>query len=337
MLERLLRTLPEPRTIAVLDTPAGFQPNRERVAGKVAEFITERLAQWHPQPRVVATRRATLGSALADAAVQTISTARCVVAGPGSPTYMIDELRDTPYLAAMARAHRAGAVLYIASAATIALGTFSLPVYEIFKVGAEPYWNNGLDFFAPFGLRLALVPHWNNSEGGAEVDTRFCYMGEERFTRLRAQLPEDVMILGIDEHTACILDFARGTVMVEGKGGACILHGDDLRAFTTGEQFPLALLGANATALAVMPPATVPLAQEAAPVAEPFLLAWDGPASPPTVALPPTLIDELLAIRADLRAAKQWPIADRVRTALTDAGVSIEDTPSGARWHLDVH
>jgi cyanophycinase-like exopeptidase len=333
VLEGLLRPLREPRTIAVLDTPAGFQPNRERVAGKVAEFISERLAQWQPQPRVIATRRAALGTPVANAAVATIGAARCIVAGPGSPTYMINELRDTPYLAAVAQAHRAGATLYISSAATIALSAYSIPVYEIFKVGAEPYWNAGLDFFAPYGLRLALVPHWNNSEGGAEVDTRFCYLGEERFARLRAELPEDVVILGIDEHTACVLDFAHGIVKVEGKSGACIIHGDQQQTFTTGDQFPLTLLEANT----VLPAAQAVVAK-AAPLSDEVLtpeaapLAWDGPV--PAAAIPAELIETLLAIRADLRAAKQWPFADRVRAALTDAGVSIEDTPTGARWHI---
>ncbi|MBA3825624.1 MAG: cysteinyl-tRNA synthetase [Ktedonobacterales bacterium] len=336
VLEKLLRSLPEPRTIAVLDTPAGFQPNRERVAGKVAEFISERLAQWQPQPRVVATRRATLGTPVAEAAQRVISSAHCIVAGPGSPTYMIDELRDTPYLAAMARAHQAGAVLYISSAATIALSAFSIPVYEIFKVGAEPYWNAGLDFFAPYGMRLALVPHWNNSEGGAEVDTRFCYLGEERFERLRAQLPADVVILGIDEHTACLLDFARGTVMVDGKGGAIVIHGAQRQVFANGDQFPLALLRSDASALPAIPHPSAPVAAPPAAEIDPPLipLAWEGPptASPP---LPSDLIETLLAIRADLRVAKQWPFADRVRAALTDAGVTIEDTPTGARWHMN--
>jgi len=229
----------------------------------------------------------------------------------------------------MTLAHRAGSALYIASAATVALSTYSIPVYEIFKVGAEPYWNDGLDFFAPFGMRLALVPHWNNSEGGAELDTRFCFLGEQRFEQLRAQLPKDVLVLGIDEHTACILDFARGIVTVDGKGGACIIHGDQRQAFASGDQFPLALLGIDATAQCIASPMAASV--EDAHVPE---LSWEDP-SPPIGAIPSTLIDELLAIRADLRAAKQWPFADRVRTALADAGISIEDTPTGARWQRD--
>lgn len=56
VLQGLLRSLPEPRTIAVLDTPAGYQPNHDRVAGKVADFITEKLAEERHKPRCITTR-----------------------------------------------------------------------------------------------------------------------------------------------------------------------------------------------------------------------------------------------------------------------------------------
>src|SRR5579883_763297 len=135
VLDGLLRSIDEPRTIAVLDTPAGYQPNHDRVAGKVADFITEKLAEHRPKPRVVETRRSALGTPAGDAALRAISSARCIAAGPGSPTYMIEELRGTPYMEAIRQAHRDGALLYISSAATIAMSAFSVPVYEIFKVG----------------------------------------------------------------------------------------------------------------------------------------------------------------------------------------------------------
>ena len=38
--------------------------------------------------------------------------------------------------------------------------------------------------------------------------------------------------------------------------------------------------------------------------------------------------------RAKARAAKDWPRADALRDKLTQAGVVVEDSPSGARWHL---
>lgn len=326
----LLRLLDEPRTIAVLDSPAGFQPNHLRVAGKVAEFITDKVGEFRPKPRVVETRRTAIGTPAGDASLSAILAARCVVAGPGSPTYMIRELQDTPYLAAVHQAHQAGAAVYVSSAASIALSAFSVPVYEIFKVGDEPFWQAGLDFLGPFGMRLAIVPHWNNSEGGAELDTRFCYMGQERFERLRTQLPDDVIMLGIDEHTACILDFATGQVTVDGKGGARVIRDGQLVEYETGASFPLAVLRQDGTDLPLANAAPLP-ARLPAPAAT--LNPWIEE-DHLSARIPPQLIDTMLEIRRELRAAKQWGFADRLRDALVDVGIAVSDTPDGTTWQV---
>jgi len=46
------------------------------------------------------------------------------------------------------------------------------------------------------------------------------------------------------------------------------------------------------------------------------------------------LIRHDLEERAQARAAKDWARADALRDKLTGAGVVVEDSPSGARWHL---
>ena len=43
-------------------------------------------------------------------------------------------------------------------------------------------------------------------------------------------------------------------------------------------------------------------------------------------------IDLLVELRRDLRAAKQYEIADRVRTGLAEQGIVLEDGPSGTTW-----
>ena len=85
---------------------------------------------------------------------------------------------------------RDGGILTMASAAALTLGVLTIPVYEIYKVGDEPGWLPGLDLLgAATGLRAAVVPHYDNAEGGNH-DTRFCYMGERRLRQLEAQLPD---------------------------------------------------------------------------------------------------------------------------------------------------
>ncbi|MBI4497921.1 MAG: class I tRNA ligase family protein, partial [Chloroflexi bacterium] len=44
-------------------------------------------------------------------------------------------------------------------------------------------------------------------------------------------------------------------------------------------------------------------------------------------------IDLLLEVRQELRAAKSYALADRVRTRLAELGIVVEDTPQGAVWH----
>ncbi len=49
-------------------------------------------------------------------------------------------------------------------------------------------------------------------------------------------------------------------------------------------------------------------------------------------ALADELIDLLLAARQDLRAAKQFGLADRIRDRLAELGIVLEDTAHGTRW-----
>ncbi len=46
------------------------------------------------------------------------------------------------------------------------------------------------------------------------------------------------------------------------------------------------------------------------------------------------LVTAMLAERADARANRDWARADAIRDQLTAAGVVVEDSPTGARWHV---
>ncbi len=101
------------------------------------------------------------------------------------------------------------------------MGHWALPVYEVYKVGADPHWLDGLDLLGVLGLDVAVIPHYDNAEGGTH-DTRFCYLGERRLAVLERALPPEAAVLGVDEHTALVFDLAEGRADVLGRGGATI-------------------------------------------------------------------------------------------------------------------
>jgi hypothetical protein len=126
-----------------------------------------------------------------------------------------------------ARLAEGGAVTF-ASAAALTLGLVTIPVYEVYKVGEQPRWLEGLDVLGrATGLRAAVVPHWNNAEGGTH-DTRFCWQGERRLRMLEDLLPEDAFVLGVDEHTGLVIDLDSGACEVVGRGTVVVrVHGDE--------------------------------------------------------------------------------------------------------------
>ena len=155
-------------------------------------------------------------------ALARVREARYLMAGPGSPSYALRQWADGPIPAALADLLRDGGILTMASAAALTLGAVTIPVYEIYKVGEAPSWLPGLDLLAAAtGLRAAVVPHYDNAEGGNH-DTRFCYMGERRLRVLEGQLPPGTFILGVDSHTALVLDLDRRTAAVSGLGGVTV-------------------------------------------------------------------------------------------------------------------
>lgn len=242
-----------------LDTPAGFELNADDISLRAVEYLRHYLSV---SCAVASFRSKELATALhIRSAVRKVERANYIFAGPGSPTYAIRNWRGTPVWEAVARRVSNGAHLVLASAAAIALGRYSLPVYEIYKVGEEVHWVDGLDLLGPWGLELAIVTHWNNTEGGT-YDTRFCYMGEPRFRILEQALPPTATVLGIDEYTACVLDLAGGVARVMGAGTVTVRREGEERVYAAGRSFEIERLGRQA----VRPRAATPV--ETAPADE---------------------------------------------------------------------
>ena len=245
-----------PVPAAVIDTPYGFQENADELSARTMEFFATSVGN----PVEVASYRSRDVDALTEAtALARIRGARYVMAGPGSPSYALGQWAGGPIPGALAEklaggvggsGGSGGGVLTMASAAALTLGVVTIPVYEIYKVGEAPRWLPGLDLLsAATGLRAAVVPHYDNAEGGSH-DTRFCYMGERRLRMLEAMLPDDVFILGVDSHTALLLDIDAGTATVTGLGGVTVRVGGRSTRFANGSAIAIEAIEKAARGLA---------------------------------------------------------------------------------------
>ena len=81
-----------------------------------------------------------------------IRRARYVFAGPGSPSYALELWSQADVAPALRAVVAAGGCVTFASAASLTLGRTAIPVYEIYKVGEELRWLDGLDLMSACGL-----------------------------------------------------------------------------------------------------------------------------------------------------------------------------------------
>lgn len=231
---RVMRMIDGAVKPAFIDTPAGFELNVSSIREKAIEYFKQNFAL---DLEIVSFPNAAQATPLTmEPAMRVLRNANYIFSGPGSPTYAVRNWRGTPIFETMAGKLAAGAQMVMASAATLAMGRYTIPVYEIYKVGEEPRWVDGLDLLGRYSLELAIVPHWNNNSGGGHDTTR-CFIGEARFNQLQSLLPPAVTILGIDEYTACTLMLHDGQCRVSGAGNVTVLRDDGIRTFQNGDSF----------------------------------------------------------------------------------------------------
>ena len=241
----VISKIKEPVRAVFLDTPAGFELNADEISQRAGAYVAEYVGVPCSVVSFKAAGRATAREI--ESALRKLKRANYIFAGPGSPTYAVRNWRGTPVFDLVARRVDEGAHLVLASAAAIAVGRYALPVYEIYKVGEEPHWVEGLDLLAPYGLDLAILSHWNNAEG-ATFDTRYCFMGQPRFDVLEDLLPDSAAVLGVDEYTACILDLGENEGRVMGAGQVTIRRNGREDKFEAGASFSLDRLRTQVTA-----------------------------------------------------------------------------------------
>ena len=348
--------------VVIVDTTYGFQENADQITAKLVEFFQVSLRF----PSAIASLRSIRADPVeVERFRTTLQSAEAVFAGPGSPSYALGVWREHDVGALFRGVISRGGTLTLASAAALTAGTRTIPVYEVYKVGADPHWLSGLDVLSVFGIAAVVVPHWNNAEGG-DHDTSRCFIGKRRFDALAAELGHGV--IGVDEHTAVTFDLAAGVMRVAGKGAATLL-GVGATVVESGSEMDLhelaGLVGGGGPAGIAVHSERQPdtsfeqaldmgdvdgviramLAVEESIKDAPDLrselrsmifqlgdVAGRGLADPRAVV--GGFIELLLELRRDAREAKRFDESDRIRAGLAELGVEVRDTRGGAEWDL---
>lgn len=320
--ESVFKLLPDSPKVAILETPAGFELNSAQVAESIANYLRHHLRNYKPQIwRIEARKRGTDFSPDKIEIVNSLLEADLVFMGPGSPTYAVRQLSGCIAWEYLIARHRIGAALAFSSAAIIAAGAFALPIYEIYKVGEDIHWKKGLDLFAAYSLSLVFVPHWNNTEGGKDLDTSRCFMGKARFKHLLEMLPETFRVVGIDEQTGLIIDFKNECCRVIGTGEVTLLRSGSETKFSESQVFSIYELGD----FRVLDPE-----EYISPSVWEKALSTEH-ASQEVESIPQKVII-IVDLREAARVAKNWEEADKLRVKIETMGWQVIDTPDGPEF-----
>ena len=328
---RLLSDEPRARTsdirAAIIDTPYGFQENADALSATLLDYFGRRIGL---SASVASFRRADDALLSRETAFARVREAQFVFSGPGSPGYAIRQWAGSPIPDLLADKLLNGGAVVFASAAALTLGKLTVPVYEIYKAGDDPKWLPGLDVLGKIGIDVAVIPHFDNTEGGTH-DTRYCFLGERRIKVLEAQMPDETFILGIDEHTAIMLDIDAGAVAVHGRGGVTIRRRGTALRHETGETFALKELQSALSTSAPAPEQaeTEEVTGEAAIAQRLVELEKEQARIRARERLVDPLVRALLDIREQARERGDYAVADDIRERLVTLGVDVGDSPAG--------
>jgi cyanophycinase-like exopeptidase len=289
------------RSVTVLDTSYGFQENADALTSRITKHFE---SAFGVKSVVASLRRPPSSHEESRRFLDTIATSEVVFGGPGSPSYALRVWSGMDVRGALMSVIERGGAVVMASAAALTLGVKAIPVYEIYKVGDDPHWLEGLNLLASIGIDAAVVPHWNNREGGFH-DTSHCFIGERRFLQLVEMLSPSSSILGVDEHTSVLIDSTTRVMHVLGKGGAYL---NDRRVVADQE------LGT---------PSTRPASSRFPLASEEQSESPDGDSE---------LIDLLVELRSEARNRGNFEESDRIRDALAAADVEVHDLPDRTTW-----
>mgnify|MGYP006269867479 FL=1 len=364
--QQILRDVPRDSGSAIfLDTPFGFQENADELTSRIADYFAGSVGR---EIEPVSLRTSEEPPAVSARAIDAVRHANWIFAGPGSPTYALRTWKESGMSAHLGSVLEQGSLIF-ASAAALTIGSHTIPVYEIYKVGQSPHWLDGLNILEQFtGLRAAVIPHFDNAEGGTH-DTRFCYIGQRRLEVMENMLPDDVFILGVDEHTGASFDLETGEVLVFGRGAMTIKNGEaqmvvrsgqattieGIIEFTQTKRAPMnhehqefvqadvvehLLEQGNVTEAvdALLQLDELDRDLETRATVHALITRLGQIAASPRVDINQVVspyIEALLEARQMARAGGRWDEADLIRNQLTELKVTIKDTADGSTWEIE--
>ena len=317
----------------MIDSPFGFQENADQLVEKIQDFYKTSL---NIKMNLASFRKIEeLNSKSFFKTIQLLESASFIFAGPGSPSYASKLWSDNQIQSILLDHLSKGKNALFASAAATTLGENTLPVYEIYKVGKDPFWEKGLNILNAYDLSCSVIPHFNNKEGGNH-DTSYSYVGENRIEKLLEQSYSN--ILGIDEHSAVIISGKEGLFQVKGIGKLTVINKKGIHQFDNGTTEDLSvlqdLLQPDKKIIENQEEILENESQDTIYLKQIAKLEIEIEKNKKNNERFSQIVEQLISLRGKLREEKNYELSDTIRNILESCNLQIEDTGNDIKWSI---
>ena len=317
----------------MVDSPFGFQENADQLVEKIQDFYKTSL---NIKMNLASFRKIEeLNSKSFFKTIQLLESASFIFAGPGSPSYASKLWSDNQIQSILLDHLSNGKNALFASAAATTLGENTLPVYEIYKVGKDPFWEKGLNILNAYDLSCSVIPHFNNKEGGNH-DTSYSYVGKNRIEKLLEQSYSN--ILGIDEHTAVIISGKEGLFQVKGIGKLTVINKKGTHQFDNGTTEDLSvlqgLLQPDKKIIENQEEILENESQDTIYLKQIAKLEIEIEKNKKNNERFSQIVEQLISLRGKLREEKNYELSDTIRNILESCNLQIEDTGNDIKWSI---
>lgn len=315
----------------LIDTPFGFQENADVLVDKLQLFFKKSV---QIEIKLASLRNTNnIDSVEYFEMLEQLNSSNFIFSGPGSPSYASKTWLHSEIPNVLTNHLKNGKNAVFSSAAASTLGEKTIPVYEIYKVGMTPFWEEGLNTLELYGLSCTVVPHFNNKEGGNH-DTSCSYIGKNRLNMLIDE--EYTNILGIDEHTALVINGEKEIFSVDGIGSVTVKTSNGQTVFEAGNEYSLSELQSilQATNKKELQPKktssdNIDVNSLKKDIAKLNLEIKNN--NDFTTLFDKTIL-EIINLRNKFRIEKKYSESDEIRDLLDNLDITIEDSKTGSSW-----